>query len=103
LFILLKCLPGRPWIIVIAFFGILYGWLTTKYFSDYKPILLKDNYPDLDLMGFSKLANFDYLENDIPGFNIFSGSLKVAFIAILETITSAKIADNLTGSRFDIS
>ena len=54
-------------------------------------------------MGYSKLANFDYLKNDIARVNIFTGSLKVAFVAILETITSAKIADSLTGTRFDIS
>jgi hypothetical protein len=29
------------------------------------------------------------------------GACKVAFVAVLETLISARIADNMTGTRFD--
>jgi SulP family sulfate permease len=35
--------------------------------------------------------------------NIFIGSLKVAFVAVLETLISARIADNKTNTRFNQS
>ena len=33
--------------------------------------------------------------------DIFVGSVKVAFIGILETLIAARVADNLTGTRFN--
>ena len=35
--------------------------------------------------------------------NVIVGSAKVAFVAVLETLISARIADNMTGTRFDQS
>lgn len=37
----------------------------------------------------------------IPFYNIVIGSAEVAFVAILETLISARIADNMTGTRFN--
>lgn len=37
----------------------------------------------------------------IPFSAVLVGSLKVSFVAVLETLISARIADNLTGTRFD--
>jgi len=36
----------------------------------------------------------------IPFSVLLGGSLKVAFVAVLETLISARIADSLTGTRF---
>lgn len=37
----------------------------------------------------------------IPLEAILIGSVKVGFVAVLETLISARIADNMTGTRFD--
>jgi SulP family sulfate permease len=47
-------------------------------------------------------------KGDVEGFGIpiseiLIGSLKVSFVAVLETLISARIADNLTGTRFNQS
>lgn len=97
--VLSKYLPGKPWIILIAILGILYGFIMTKYCTSFKPTLLLDKYPE---MGQSiSIVDFSYFNNSIPISNIIVGSLKVSFVAVLETLISARIADNLTGTRFD--
>lgn len=103
-----KYLPGRPWIILIAFIGVIYGWLVATFYEDYKPALLRERYPDLsEKITLWDFKYFDRLEADgktkIPKMAIFEGSLKVAFVAVLETLISARIADSLTGTRFNQS
>jgi len=94
-----KYLPGRPWIILIALLGIVYGFVMKQFIPSLKPTLLIDKYSD---MGASiKLFNFSYLNNQISITNIIVGALKVSFVAVLETLISARIADNQTGTRFD--
>lgn len=39
----------------------------------------------------------------IPLANILVGAAKVAFVAVLETLISARIADNMTGTHFNQS
>jgi hypothetical protein len=41
LFTLLKKRPGKPWIILIAFVGNIYGWIMATFLPDYCPLLLK--------------------------------------------------------------
>jgi SulP family sulfate permease len=94
LFILAKFYKGKPWIILIAICGCLYGYALKD--SDFKPLLLRDVYPE---MLSPSIWKFDYFKNSIPLANIISGSIKVAFVGVLETLISARIADNLT-SRF---
>ena len=43
-------LPGRPWIVLISVIGIVYGYVITSYFSDLKPRLLRDMYPEYKTM-----------------------------------------------------
>lgn len=100
LFSLAKFLPGRPWIILIAFVGLIYGYFTDG--SANKPTLLKDVYPEM--LGASKLYDFSYYTSDtfvlhVP--SLLVGAFEITFVAVLETLISAKIADNLTGTRFD--
>jgi SulP family sulfate permease len=67
------------------------------------PKLLKDIYPSL--AGEVNLGQFGYWspKKAIPFSNILIGSLKVAFVAVLETLISARIADNKTNTRFNQS
>jgi len=98
LMLLMKFVPGRPWIIFIALVGIIYGFLTSALFPNIKPMLLKDAYP---AMLKPSVVNFSYMNNDIPLMNIVIGAAEVSFVAVLETLISARIADNLTGTRFN--
>jgi MFS superfamily sulfate permease-like transporter len=95
-----KIFPGKPWIIFIALVGMIYGFITSVFFKEIVPVLLKDKYP---AMMHPKIYHFDYIENKnkIPIEAIIIGSAKVGFVAVLETLISARIADNLTGTRFD--
>jgi MFS superfamily sulfate permease-like transporter len=57
----------------------------------------------------AEIMNFGYMsapwadDSKITLKGIFFGSLKVAFVAVLETLISARIADTKTGTRFDQS
>ena len=75
--------------------------ITPKNFiKDIKPLILRDKYPT---MVDPKLFDFTWMENKgkIPFSHILIGSAEVAFVAVLETLISARIADNMTGTRFE--
>lgn len=102
----MKYFPGRPWIILIAALGNLYGIIMNKTDSSLRPLLLLDKYPSMEAYG-ADIVNFGYMrapfreENPIPFKNILFGAVEVAFVAVLETLISARIADTKTGTRFD--
>lgn len=100
-----KWKPAVPWIIVIAALGIIYGVVMKEAVADdtLTPKLLKDIYPTL--ASEVQLANFSYWSpaKEIPIINIIIGAFKVAFVAVLETLISARIADNKTNTRFNQS
>jgi len=98
---LLKWAPGRPWIVLVAVLGILYGWITKTWAASVAPVILADIYPVMRTS--VQLADFSYWtpKKSIPVVNIMVGALKVSFVAVLETLISARIADNRTGTRFD--
>jgi MFS superfamily sulfate permease-like transporter len=101
LFSLSRFLPGRPWIILVALLGLLYGVITEKWITDIKPTLLKDKYTDMSRG--ATIIDFSYMSKEVSVKAVLIGSLEVAFVAILETLISARIADNLTGTRFNQS
>lgn len=92
---------NRPWIVPVAIVGIIYGFITYKFFPKIKPALLFEKFPEMAAS--PRIADFRYMTNEIKYKNIFIGSLKVAFVSVLETLISARIADNRTGTRFDQS
>jgi MFS superfamily sulfate permease-like transporter len=97
---LMKFFPGKPWIIFIALVGMIYGYITVNFINEIKPLILRDKYPT---MVKPKLFDFGWMENknNIPMSHILIGSAEVAFVAVLETLISARIADNMTGTRFN--
>lgn len=130
LMLLSKYLPGRPWIVLIAIIGVIYGSAISHWSPEDKPKLLGDLYPTLTKLETSQLWQFSYWSPELPktpssgssdliflkkaaeeegtGFPIplmaiLLGSLKVSFVAVLETLISARIADNMTGTRFKAS
>lgn len=79
----------------------LYGYITTQFMHDFKPKILLDIYPR---MKDPQIINFSYFElKGVSWLIILLGSLKVSFVAVLETLISARIADRRTGTRFDQS
>jgi len=118
LFVILMTLskwkPAVPWIIVIAAIGIIYGVimkeimepdLDVKSWKKYQstPVLLKNIYPSLSDK--VTLGQFGYWspKKALSASAVIIGSLKVAFVAVLETLISARIADNKTNTRFNQS
>jgi len=88
---------------VIAIVGVIYGAVMKLAIEDQSiaPIILSDIYPDMRTK--TQLVDFSYWspKKAIPFGNIIAGSAKVAFVAVLETLISGRIADNKTNTRFD--
>ena len=97
---LMRIFPGKPWIIFIAIVGMIYGFITATFLKELKPLLLKDKYTQ---MNHPKIISFEWMKNKnkIPIEAIILGSMKVGFVAVLETLISARIADGMTGTRFN--
>lgn len=93
LFVLAKKIPKIPAIIAIAPVGIFLGYL----------IKTKNIFYGVDTLG-DRFANVNINLFSFPdisfNFSILAPALGVAFIAILETLISAKIADNMTNTKF---
>ena len=104
---LLRWKPSVPWIVIIAALGVIYGVIMEEVVGNikYTPVLLREIYPSLAQE--VKLGQFGYWTPDpkktFTLMNVIVGALKVAFVAVLETLISARIADNKTNTRFDQS
>jgi len=96
--LLQKFLPGKPWVIPVAFFGIFYGFMTQG--TAMKTTILANAYPEM-LKNPSVMNTSFYNAKNLSTKILIIGSIKVTFIAVLETLISARIADNLTDTRFD--
>jgi hypothetical protein len=95
LFALLRKWPKVPWAIVIAFVGIAIG-MGIDY--DVIPIdleTLQDRFPSLEL----SLVAVPKFKPELFSIEMFSETFTVAFIAILETLISARIADGMTKTK----
>lgn len=95
LFFLVKKIPKLPAIIAITPFGILLGYLIKTKSILYGVETLGDRFNNVSV----NLFSFPNISFDI---SILAPALGVAFIAILETLISAKIADNTTNTKFKI-
>lgn len=94
MFVLLKLVPKIPGAVLITPFGILAGWLTTKNILPSEILLLSERFKDSSL-SFTQIAPFSFeMALIVP-------AASVAFIALLETLISAKIADNITNTKFN--
>ena len=98
LFFLMKKFPGRPWMLVTAAVGIIWGVIVKEgEIDDLRCTLLADLYPTLGDTGFEKLGSFDYWDNSYPFIELVVAAVKCTFVGVLETLISAKLADSLTG------
>merc|ERR1711935_490385 len=100
LFPLMKKFPSVPWMVLIPVVTILFGWLSSEgLLGAWDLPTLKTKYgalqPDIIIMLKPEPLSAAFANGDIFGLIIAAGS--VAFVAILETLISAKI----TGFRLD--
>lgn len=90
-----KVLPKIPGAIILAPLGIALGWFIKSGALPLGIQTLQDKFPNLEISFFS-----------IPQFTfstpLLISAVGVAFIAILETLISAKIADGMTGTRYNV-
>ncbi len=94
LFASLKLTPKIPGAITIAPIGILLGYATTHAANSFSLATVGTTYPNLS----TSLFNFPHIT-----FNqdILVTGVAVAFVAILETMLSAKIADGMTKTTYN--
>ena len=98
LFTLVKKIPGKPWILVTAAVGIIWGIIVVESGAEeIRCVVLSDLYPDLKVTGFGLLGDWSYWDNSYPFGELFVASLKCPFVGVLECLISARIADTLTG------
>ncbi len=95
LYLFNRMIPKIPPAIFLAPLGILLGFLISKNIFPIETMLLNQKYSNLDFSLFSFLSNFTI--NKV----ILVTGASVAFIAILETLISAKIAGNITKTKFN--
>jgi SulP family sulfate permease len=93
LFLLLKLVPKIPGAIILSFPGILLGYLSVNNYLPFKLLTLGQRFPDMNARLFTRPTLY---------FNsaLVLTALTVALIAILETMISARIADNMTKTKY---
>jgi SulP family sulfate permease len=84
--------PKTPWIVVIAAVGLIYGVICNKLFTKWNPVLIIDAFPTITEENIWNFGYFAAIGTTIPWTPIIIGSIKVAFVAIFETLISAMIA-----------
>jgi len=96
LLLLLRKWPMIPWAIIISAIGILFGYLAT---NNILPLVtlqtLQERYGQLTF----QLVTLPSYTTDAFSISVFASSFSVAFISILETLISARIADGMTKSE----
>lgn len=95
LYLFNRMIPKIPPAIFLAPIGIFVGFLISKNIIPIETMLLNQKYSNLDFSLFSFVSNFTV--NKV----ILVTGASVAFIAILETLISAKIAGNMTKTKFN--
>jgi SulP family sulfate permease len=96
LLILVKNVPKIPWMLVLSFIGIFIGYLDI---AGVPTLESRMNGFDFSFFDFSYL--YDMPPTILFDPRVWIDTLPIAFTAILETLISAKVADTMTGTRFN--
>eukprot|EP01012_Entosiphon_sulcatum_P057135 TRINITY_DN80869_c0_g1_i1.p1 TRINITY_DN80869_c0_g1~~TRINITY_DN80869_c0_g1_i1.p1 ORF type:complete len:671 (-),score=89.96 TRINITY_DN80869_c0_g1_i1:72-2084(-) len=98
LFVLSKKWPKLPWSIGVACIGVVFGWLSdTETIKGFNLVTLSKLYGDIPRR-VARPVQWSYIWEMEPGI-LASSSGGIAFITILETLISARIADQQTGTQ----
>lgn len=95
LFLFLKKLPKIPGVIVLTPVAVLLGKLATDGYLPFRLLTLNDKFADIS----GRL--FEFHGFAMPGHALLTTGLAVALIAIIETMVSAKMADAMTGTKYE--
>lgn len=96
LFVFLKLIPKIPGPIIVAPIGIFLGYLSEVGIIGAKFQTLHSKFGDI--IG-SEIFRMPSLSFNFMDINLFKAGLAIAVVAILETLISAKIADNMTKTK----
>lgn len=88
--------PKVPWTIIVALIGIFMGVLSANEAWFFHMDTLNDRYAGLKFFLFQTPT---FKSTFFTG-EILTASFSIAFISILESLLSAKVADRITGTRF---
>lgn len=109
LFTMLKHKPNWPNAIIVAILGIIFGYFSSIGIIHITFQTIGNKYPDLNnnLFLFPHLSSL-YLNTKFAVLStteqiklLLSGSAVIAFVAVLETLISAKTADGMTKTKFN--
>ncbi len=94
-----------PWVVVVAFLWVIFGMAMAHFGWDLWVSTLTSRYPDVVkwtlFIPLSFSSFFDLLKNSDFIYSIIKVSVVVALIAVLETLITAKLADSITGTKFN--
>lgn len=85
--------PRVPWMVPVAFVGVIIGWLSTNEYI-FRVSTLQDKYGALSLVLFDPPAVEMTVLTDWS--DLLTASLSIAFVGVLESLISGKIADGMT-------
>ena len=97
MFGLLKWKPKVPNTVVLAVLGIIFGFLASTGKLPFTIPTLFSRYGDLSLSLFS----IPRIGRDMLSLGVLQASAVVAFVVVLETLISAKVADGMTKTKFN--
>jgi len=97
-FVLIKRFPKIPWATVLCALGIFIGWIVNPIPSINLPTLF-DKFGNLSFDGYLGIKGFRGDMLSLPTFYV--ELMPITFVAVLETLISAKIADKMTNTKFE--
>jgi SulP family sulfate permease len=86
-----------PWVIVLCTLGIILGYSCSHNYIPFRLQTLQTRYGDLEF----ELVSWPEFKLSYITIDFFSSALSIAFVALLETLISAKIADTMTKTTFN--
>jgi SulP family sulfate permease len=86
-----------PWVIILCTLGIVLGYMCSHNYIPIRFQTLQTRYGDLEF----ELVSWPEFKLSYITVDFFSSALSIAFVALLETLISAKIADTMTKTNFN--
>jgi MFS superfamily sulfate permease-like transporter len=99
LLLLVRKWPKIPWICIFTVIGICAGAFWKSVFPDWSLPLLTDKFPNLSFENY--ISNLDFGFSIVTDPRFLQDLVPITFVAVLETLISAKIADVTTNTKFE--
>lgn len=86
-----------PWVIILCTLGIVLGYMCSHDYIPFRLQTLQTRYGDLEFV----LISWPEFKLSYITIDFLSSALSISFVALLETLISAKIADTMTKTTFN--